>query len=128
MLANSPEIGTCTVKQTAMLVGLAPIANDSGDRAGTRSIKGGRAGLRTGIYMAAVAAASSNPGLKAFYDRLVAAGKLPKVALTAVMRKLIVLANTLIREDRLVESPRMRRSAPDAAAEVWLPGLVGVRL
>jgi transposase len=101
ILANFPEIGTCNAKQTAMLVGLAPIANDSGDRAGTRSIKGGRAGLRTGIYMAAVAAASSNPGLKAFYDRLVAAGKLPKVALTAVMRKLIVLANTLIREDRL---------------------------
>jgi transposase len=53
--------------------------------------------------MAAVAAAKSNPGLKAFYDRLLAAGKLPKVALTAVMRKLIVLANTLIREDRLWE-------------------------
>jgi transposase len=101
ILANFPEIGTCNAKQSAMLAGLAPIANDSGDRAGTRSIKGGRAGLRTGIYMAAVSAASSNPGLRAFYDRLVAAGKLPKVALTAVMRKLIVLANTLIREDRL---------------------------
>ncbi|MFZ1106116.1 MAG: IS110 family transposase [Hyphomicrobiaceae bacterium] len=101
ILANFPEIGTCNAKQTAMLAGLAPIANDSGDRAGTRSIKGGRAGLRTGIYMAAVSAASSNPGLKAFYDRLVAAGKLPKVALTAVMRKLLVLANTLIRDDRL---------------------------
>lgn len=100
ILANFPEIGTCNAKQTAMLAGLAPIANDSGDRAGTRRIKGGRAGLRTGIYMAAVSAASSNPGLKAFYDRLVAAGKLPKVALTAVMRKLLVLANTLIRDDR----------------------------
>jgi transposase len=101
ILANFPEIGTCNAKQTAMLAGLAPIANDSGERAGTRSIKGGRDGLRTGIYMAAVAAARSNRSLKAFYDRLVAAGKLPKVALTAVMRKLIVLANTLIREDRL---------------------------
>jgi transposase len=101
ILANFPEIGTCNAKQTAMLAGLAPIANDSGDRAGTRSIKGGRAGLRTGIYMAAVAAANSNPALKAFYDRLVAAGKLPKIALTAVMRKLLVLANTLIRDDRL---------------------------
>lgn len=101
ILANFPEIGTCNAKQTAMLAGLAPIANDSGDRAGTRSIKGGRAELRTGIYMAAVSAASSNPGLRAFYDRLIAAGKLPKIALTAVMRKLIVLANTLIREDRL---------------------------
>ena len=61
-----------------MLAGLAPIANDSGDRAGTRSIKGGRAGLRTGIYMAAVSAASSNPGLMAFYDRLVAAASCPR--------------------------------------------------
>jgi transposase len=103
VLANFPEIGTCNAKQTAMLAGLAPIANDSGDRTGARRIKGGREELRTGIYMAAVAAASSNPALKAFYDRLVAAGKLPKVALTAVMRKLIVLANTLIREDRLWE-------------------------
>ena len=101
ILANFPEIGTCNAKQTAMLVGLAPIADDSGDRTGSRSIRGGRAGLRTGIYMAAVAAVKSNPALKAFYDRLVAAGKLPKVALTAVMRKLIVLANTLIRQDRL---------------------------
>ena len=103
ILANFAEIGTCNAKRTAMLAGLAPIANDSGDRAGSRSIKGGRDELRTGIYMAAVAAAKSNPGLKAFYDRLVAAGKLPKVALTAVMRKLIVLANTLIRENRLWE-------------------------
>jgi len=103
ILANFPEIGTCNAKQTAMLAGLAPIANDSGDRTGSRSIRGGRNELRTGIYMAAVAAATSNPSLKAFYARLLAAGKLPKVALTAVMRKLIVLANTLIREDRLWE-------------------------
>jgi len=103
IMANFPELGTCNAKQTAMLAGLAPIANDSGDRTGSRSIKGGRDELRTGIYMAAVAATKSNPALKAFYDRLIAAGKLPKVALTAVMRKLIVLANTLIREDRLWE-------------------------
>ena len=103
ILANFPEIGICNAKQSAMLTGLAPIANDSGDRTGTRSIRGGRAELRTGIYMAAVSAASSNPGLRTFYDRLVANGKLPKIALTAVMRKLIVLANTLVREDRLWE-------------------------
>ena len=103
VLANFPEIGTCSAKQSAMISGLAPIADDSGDRTGQRKIKGGRAGLRTGIYMAAVSAASSNPALKAFYDRLVAKGKERKLALTAVMRKLIVLANTLIREDRLWE-------------------------
>jgi transposase len=101
LLANFPEIGTCSAKQSAMIAGLAPIADDSGDRTGHRKIKGGRADLRTGIYMAAVSASNSNPALKAFYDRLVAKGKERKLALTAVMRKLIVLANTLIREDRL---------------------------
>jgi transposase len=103
ILANFPEIGTCNAKQAAMLAGLAPIANDSGDRTGRRCIRGGRAELRTGIYMAAVSAANSNPGLKAFYDRLVANGKECMLAVTAVMRKLIVLANTLIRDDRLWE-------------------------
>jgi transposase len=111
MLANFPEIGTCNAKQSAMIAGLAPIADDSGDRTGTRKVKGGRAQLRTGIYMAAVAAASSNPGLKAFYERLRAKGKLPKVALTAVMRKLIVLANTLIRDNRLWEPTHAPASA-----------------
>jgi transposase len=100
ILVNFPELGCCTAKQSAMIAGLAPIADDSGSRAGLRKIKGGRAGLRTGIYMAAVSAISSNASLKAFYDRLLAKGKQRKLALTAVMRKLIVLANTLIREDR----------------------------
>jgi transposase len=103
ILANFPEVGSCTAKQSAMIAGLAPIADDSGDRTGQRKIRGGRASLRTGIYMAAVSAASSNAGLKAFYDRLVAKGKEHKVALAAVMRKLIVLANTLIKENRLWE-------------------------
>ena len=102
-MANFPEVGSCTAKQSAMIAGLAPIADDSGDRTGQRKIRGGRASLRTGIYMAAVSAASSNAGLKAFYDRLVAKGKEHKVALAAVMRKLIVLANTLIKENRLWE-------------------------
>ena len=103
ILANFPELGSCSAKQTAMIAGLAPLADDSGDRQGQRRIRGGRDDLRSGIYMAAVSAKSSNPGLKAFYERLVATGKLPKVALTAVMRKLIILANTLIREDRMWE-------------------------
>ena len=84
-----------------MIAGLAPIACDSGDVRGERHIRGGRAGLRTGIYMAALAAARFNADLKAFYVRLLGNGKQPKVALTAVMRKLVALANTLIREDRL---------------------------
>jgi transposase len=103
ILANFPELGSCSAKQTAMIAGLAPVADDSGDRQGQRRIRGGRDDLRSGIYMAAVSAASSNPGLKAFYERLVAKGKERKLALTAVMRKLIILANTLIREDRMWE-------------------------
>lgn len=83
-----------------MIAGLAPIACDSGETRGERHIRGGRASLRTGLYMAALAAARFNADLKRFYARLRANGKAPKVALTAVMRKLIALANTLIRQDR----------------------------
>jgi transposase len=95
-----PELGSCSNKQAAMLVGLAPIACDSGEKKGQREIKGGRADVRRGIYMAAWSAANTNPTLTPFYQRLRAAGKLRKVAITAVMRKLVVLANTLLREDR----------------------------
>ena len=101
LLANFAELGSCSGKQAAMIAGLAPIACDSGELKGERHIRGGRASLRTGLYMAALSAARFNADLKAFYTRLVANGKQPKVALTAVMRKLITLANTLIREDRL---------------------------
>ena len=94
------ELGSCSAKQAAMLAGLAPVACDSGDRKGARHIRGGRGGVRRSLYMAAVSAASHNPSLKAFYAHLTAAGKLPKVAITAVMRKLVVLANTLITQDR----------------------------
>ena len=83
-----------------MLAGLAPLACDSGPRNGPRQIRGGRKNVRTGIYMAAVSAKQHNPHLKTFYDRLTEAGKLAKVALTAVMRKLLILANTLLKEDR----------------------------
>jgi transposase len=86
-----------------MLVGLAPIACDSGQSSGPRHIKGGRAHVRRALYMAAVSAARFNPALKAFYDRLLANGKKPKVALAAVMRKLVVLANTLVCENRTWE-------------------------
>ena len=86
-----------------MLAGLAPIACDTGDTIGARHIRGGRAHLRNSLYMGALNASRFNPALKQFHDRLVAKGKVAKVALTAVMRKLLVLANTLVREDRLWE-------------------------
>jgi transposase len=95
------ELGTRSGKEIAMLSGLAPVACDSGERAGQRHIRGGRARVRTAIYFAALSAARYNAGLRCVYQRLVAAGKRPKVALVAIMRKLVILANTLVREDRL---------------------------
>lgn len=102
------ELGACSAKQAAMLAGLAPVACDSGDSKGARHIRGGRGAVRRGLYMAAVSAITHNKPLKAFYDRLIAAGKPAKVALTAVMRKLVVIANTLITQDRFwqAEAPQ----------------------
>jgi transposase len=87
-------------RQLDVIAGLAPNARDSGDHNEARHIRGGRAHVRKALYMAAVSAARFNPALKLFYSRLIAVGKKPKVALTAVTRKLVVLANTLLREDR----------------------------
>jgi transposase len=89
-----------------MLAGLAPIARDSGHKTGERHIRGGRAGPRTALYMAALTAARHDPDLSAFYKRLRDAGKKPKIALVAVMRKLVVLANTLIKENRFWQPQR----------------------
>lgn len=94
------ELGLLPDPKIAALAGVAPFNDDSGEGRRRRRIKGGRAHVRTALYMAAVSAARCNPDLKAFYDRLCAAGKEAKLALTAVMRKLVALANTLIREDR----------------------------
>ncbi len=94
------ELGVLSGGKIALLAGVAPINCDSGEMRGQRHIKGGRAHVRSALYMAAVAASRCNPDLKAFYARLRAAGKAAKLALTAVMRKLLLLANTLIREDR----------------------------
>ena len=101
LLADLAELGTLSGKAAGALAGLAPIARDSGASHGPRQIGGGRKSVRNALYMAALAAARANPPLRAFYQRLRAAGKKPKVALTAVMRKLVVLANTLLKDDRL---------------------------
>ena len=103
LIVGLAEIGALSAKQAAMIVGLAPIARDSGQTSAARHISGGRAHVRRALYMAAVSAARCNPALKAFYARLLANGKKPKVALTAVMRKLVVLANTLVCENRTWE-------------------------
>lgn len=95
------ELGQCSNKAIALLVGTAPIANDSGGKTGQRHIKGGRAHVRSTLFMAAMSAIKCNPDMASFYKRLLDNGKLKMVALTAVMRKLAVLANTLMAEDRL---------------------------
>lgn len=100
LIANMPELGRLDEKQAGMLAGLAPIACESGQTKGARRIRGGRAVVRTGIFMGAMSAIQHNPPLVAFYDRLIAAGKPKMLAITAVMRKLIVLANALLQEDR----------------------------
>lgn len=100
LIADLPELGKLDRHAAACLAGLAPFADDSGDTQGPRRIKGGRAQPRRALYWAALAAARHNPDLARFYKRLRENGKKPKVALTAVMRKLVVLANTLLKEDR----------------------------
>ncbi len=100
LLANLDVIGRADGKQVTALAGLAPFARDSGDTRGLRHIGRGRPHLRKALYMAALAAARYNPDLKRFHQRLRENGKPPKVAITAVMRKLLVLANTLITQNR----------------------------
>jgi len=97
LLAYVPELGKVHHKVVASIVGVAPHPDDSGERRGKRRISGGRGQVRKVLYMAAVTAARSNPILKAFYQRLVTEGrKEPKVALVAVMRKLLKLLNLLL--------------------------------
>ena len=97
VLATMPELGQLNRRQAAALAGLCPYNRDSGQWAGKRCISGGRAEVRRALYMAALSASRSNHLLKPFYDRLIAAGKPAKVALTAVMRKLIILMNHLLK-------------------------------
>lgn len=101
VLAELPELGTLNRRQVAALAGLAPHPRESGNWHGRRSIGGGRPAVRRALYMAALVAAHSNDALKTFYQRLRAVGKSAKVALTAVMRKLIVLMNHLLKQPTL---------------------------
>ena len=96
LLAELPELGTLSRNESGALAGVAPYNRDSGAHCGRRTIRGGRVKVRRVLYMAAIVAARFNPILKVFYERLVTAGKPKKVALTAVMRKLVVLLNHLL--------------------------------
>ena len=97
LLAYLPELGTLNRKQIAALVGVAPFNRDSGPRRGRRSVWGGRARVRCALYMGALVASRRNPALREFYQRLLEAGKPKKVALTACMRKLLIILNSMMR-------------------------------
>lgn len=109
LLAELPELGTLTRREISALVGVAPVNRDSGKMRGRRTIFGGRAGVRGTLYMAVITAIQFNPAVRAFYVRLVAAGKAKKVALVACMRKLLTILNAMVRsgtywEDHLAPS------------------------
>ena len=100
LLGELPELGQLSNKRIAALCGLAPFNQDSGRHKGKRRIRGGRAPIRTVLYMAMLSAIQHNPVIKAFYDKLVAQGKHKKVAITACMRKLITILNAMVRDNQ----------------------------
>lgn len=100
LIALLPELGTISGAEIAALLGVAPFPNESGKWKGKRFIRGGRATVRAIFYMAALSASQHNHVLREFYQRLLAKGKAKKVALTAVMRRLIVILNAIIRDQK----------------------------
>ena len=97
LLAYLPELGTLNRKRIAALVGVAPFNRDSGPRRGRRSVWGGRARVRSALYMGALVGSRRNPVIREFYQRLLQAGKPKKVALTACMRKLLIILNSMMK-------------------------------
>jgi transposase len=111
LMAELPELGTLDRKQIAALVGVAPLNRDSGVLRGKRTVWGGRAPVRAALYMATLAATRFNPTIRSFYERLRAAGKAKKLAITACMRKLITLLNAMLKhhtpwDPAIAQSPR----------------------
>jgi transposase len=100
LIAQVPEPGKLNRRRVAALAGVAPMNRDSGRFSGKRVIQGGRADVRTGIFIATLVSTRHNPVIKQFYDRLLAAGKLKKVALVACMRKLLTILSAMVRDDK----------------------------
>lgn len=105
LLASLPELGQISAKRLASLCGLAPFNRDSGQMKGKRMISGGRATVRTGLYMAALVATRHNPVIRDYYQRLLQRGKLKKVALVACMHKLVIILNAMVEHDTLWQAP-----------------------
>ena len=99
LLAELPELGNLARREISALVGVCPFNRDSGGHKGRRAIWGGRASIRAVLYMAALVASRYNPVIKAFYQKLLAAGKMKKVALVACMRKLLVILNAMVKNN-----------------------------
>lgn len=110
LLGELPELGTLTHKQIATLAGVAPLARDSGTLRGKRMVWGGRASVRTALFLAALCGRRWNPQLHTFYTRLLAAGKPKKVALIACARKLLTILNAMVRDNK-------RWAAPTSSAQ-----------
>lgn len=101
IVSSMPELGSLNRREAAALAGVAPFARDSGKQRGVRSIRGGRKEVREALYMATLSAKRFNPTIRAFYERLKAAGKKTKVAMTACMRKLLLILNAVLKESKL---------------------------
>jgi len=110
LIADMPELGTLSGAKASSLAGLAPINRDSGQYRGQRKIQGGRPAVRRALYMAALVASRYNPVIREFYQRLRLAGKPPKVALTACMRKLLVILNAMLK-NRTYWNPQLPLAA-----------------
>lgn len=100
LLAHLPELGLLNEKQIAALVGVAPMSHDSGKWQGKRFVQGGRPSVRSALYMAALSASRHNPRIREFYESLITRGKPKKVALVACMRKLLVILNAMVRDQK----------------------------
>jgi transposase len=111
LLVELPELGALNRRQIASLVGVAPLNRDSGTLRGHRTVWGGRARVRAALYMATLTATRFNPIIKSFYQRLCAAGKTKKVALTACMRKLLVILNSMLKHRTRWGPPHMQTTA-----------------
>ncbi len=98
LLAEVPELGMLSLREISALIGVAPVNRDSGTMRGRRTVFGGRASVRTALYMSALVGTRHNPVIKEFYTRLVVAGKPKKVALTACTRKLLTILNAMLKK------------------------------
>jgi transposase len=108
LLCSLPELGTLNRREISALVGVCPFNRDSGKMRGKRTVFGGRATVRAMLYMATLSAKKFNPAIKCFYDRLIKAGKLPKVAITACMRKLLTILNAMLKNKEKWDQMRLQ--------------------